>query len=160
MQLLHAAVEASGLASDVKAAGNAVACLLPLTELSATIRVLDLDGEARELILEGVLPAGDGRLVLSPEKGVTGSVAALSEIEVDDAAVDDAWVIRGDGPALLVALLPVLAPLAPVAPNIEVGAELLSVRFRRPVALVELGARVQQALALWERIASFRLAAT
>ncbi len=159
MQLLLAAVQSSSLAADAHESGGAVACTLVLTELTATIEASRIDDAVGGLTLEGRLPAGQGRLVLTPERGVSGAMAALREIEVDDGTVDDAWVIRGDGPALLLALVPALRALAPTAPTIHVEDELLRVRFDRAVPLVELGSSVHDALALWERAASFRLGA-
>lgn len=158
--MLLAAAQASGLVSDVQLVGDEVVCTLSLSDLTASLRVQRLDDAARGLTLEARLPAGEGLLMLSPEKGVGGAVAALSEIEVDAPAVDDAWIIRGDGPALLVALVPLLVPLATTAPKIDVEAERLLVRFVAPVPLVSLGDRVHQALALWERVASLRLNAS
>jgi hypothetical protein len=113
----------------------------------------------RGLSIEGALPAGPGRLRLSPERGLSGAITALGEIEVHDPVVDDAWVIRGDGPALLLALMPALAPLAADAPEIAVEETSVRIRYGRPVASTALAERVHAALALWERAASFRLAA-
>lgn len=155
--MLLAAVQASALASDAQAAGDDVVCLLSLSELSARLHADRVDEAAHGLVLEGQLPPGDGRLALSPERGVSGAVEALGEIEIDHAAIDAAWVIRGDGPALLVSLQETLAPLASAAPHIEVDAERVRVRFAGAVPLVDLGLRVHQALAVWERVASFRL---
>ena len=159
MQLLLAAVQASTLAADVQASGDAVACTLPFSELTATVHAQGIDEVVRGLTVEARVPAGEGRLELTPERGLGAAVAALREIEVDDATVDNAWVIRGDGPALLLALLPALRALALAAPVIHVEGEQLKVAFDRPVALIELGGRVHDALALWERAASFRLGA-
>lgn len=156
MQLLLAAAQSSSLVANAQLSGGAVGCVLSLTELPATVRVGALDDAARELELDCRLPPGEGRLSLRPERGLGGAVAALSEIEVDDPAVDDAWVIRGDGPALLLALVPALRALAGGAPTIEVGEERLRVTFTRPVALVELGAVLHAAFALWERAVAFR----
>lgn len=160
MHSLLAAVQASTLASDAQSAADFVTCTLPLSELTASLRVEKLDDAAHSLTVEGKLPAGDGLLSLLPEQGVAGAVRALAEIEVDEPAVDRAWVIRGDGPALLVSLVSTLLPLAAAAPCIDVEAELVRIRFLRPVPLAELGERVHQALALWERIATFRLSAS
>lgn len=159
MQALLAAVRDSGLADNAVLAGEVVTCTLPLSELQASLSVDELKGAATGLMLEGQLPAGAGRLVLTPEKGIGGALAALSEIEVDEPSVDEAWVIRGDGPALLLSLVPVLVPLAAAAPRIEVSEDLLRVRFTQAVSALALGAPVRQALALWERAASFRLGA-
>ena len=156
MQLLLAAVQSSPLVTDVQVTGDLVTCALTLTELVASVHAVELRDEARGLTLECRLPPGEGRLVLAPERGLGGAVAALSEIEVDDQAVDDAWVIRGDGPALLLALVPALRALARAAPAIEVKDELLRVGFARPVALVELGAQLHGALALWACAVAFR----
>lgn len=159
MHALLAAVRDSGLAADAVDTGELVSCTLPLTELRASVFADKLEDAAFGLTLEGQLPAGAGRLMLTPEKGLGGALAALAEIEVDEPSVDEAWVIRGDGPALLLALVPVLVPLAPAAPRIEVSEALLRVRFAQPVSAWALGVPVRQALALWERAASFRLGA-
>lgn len=156
MQLLLAAAQSSPLVNEVRVSGELLTCTLALTDLAASVRTAAVDDEARGLTLECRLPPGAGRLSLTPERGLGGAVAALQEIEVADAAVDDAWVIRGDGPALLLALVPMLRPLARAAPTIDVGDELVRVSFARPVALVELGAQLHAAFALWARATSFR----
>ncbi|MBI1945067.1 MAG: hypothetical protein HYS27_05190 [Deltaproteobacteria bacterium] len=156
MSLLLAAVQSSPLVTDAQPSGGAIRCTLALTELSATVQLGDLDDVARDLSLEGRLPPGEGRLSLTPERGLGGAVAALSEIEVDDKTVDDAWIIRGDGPALLLALVPALRPLAMRAPTIDVGEETVRIAFPRPIALVELASTLHAGLVLWERAVAFR----
>lgn len=159
MQQLLAAVQASQLAADAEMAGDGVECMLPLTDLTARITAQDHGDPVRGLSLACRVPTGAGQLALAPERGMGGAVAALREIEVDDTVVDDAWVIRGDAPALLVALLPALRALAHAAPTVTLDADSLRVTFALPIPHLELGTHVHQALALWERVASFRLSA-
>ncbi len=156
MQVLLGAAQASSLVSDVRADGAGLTCLLAFTELSGCVDAELLDGEARRLRLVGQLPAGPGHVSLTPERGLRGTMAALREIELGDPVVDDAWVVRGDGPALLLALAPALHPLAPHAPSVTVDDTVLEVTFGAPVPLAALGARLHEAFAVWGRAVSYR----
>ncbi|MCC7074419.1 MAG: hypothetical protein IT383_24140 [Deltaproteobacteria bacterium] len=156
MQLLLGAAEASSLVTDVYEEHGTMVCTLAFTELSGRVALDDGDGDVRGLRLEGQLPAGPGRVTLTPERGLAGAVAALREIELGDALIDDAWVVRGDGPALLLALAPPLRALAPHAPTVTVDGEVLRVSFGAPITRAELGTRLHEAFALWERATSYR----
>lgn len=156
MQLLVDAARASSLVSDVQGHGDTITCVLAFTELTGQVAVAHLRDGVSGLCLEGQLPAGPGRVALTPERGLAGALAALREIELGDLVIDDAWVVRGDGPALLLALAPALRALAPSAANVTVVDQQVRVAFGAPIERAELAARLHDAFAVWAAAASYR----
>ncbi len=99
------------------------------------------------------------RIRITPQRGVRGAVEALSEVKVEDDVVDAAFVIHADDPALLVAAVPELKALAPMAARVTVDGEGLHVRFE-DLAADAVAAAVEGALSLWHRTHFFLLSAS
>jgi hypothetical protein len=137
------------------ATADSVAVQLQFTELTGHVR-WGVSGPMT-LEIEGAVPLVERTLSLRPEKGVAGAVSAVGEIEVDDDAIDAAWVIRGDDAALLVHMQPELRALADLAPLVDVAHGKVTVKFVKLAHENEKRA-LEGALSVWHRVAFFRLA--
>jgi putative FmdB family regulatory protein len=91
------------LAGETARRGDAVEARVSLVEgageHAGVIRVhmLDATAASTEIALEGELPFVAGApLYLAPERGVTGFLSSLFEEKVGDAAIDDAFLVRGN----------------------------------------------------------------
>ena len=105
------------------------------------------------------VPARATTLHVFPERGVRGALAATRELELGDAVVDAAFVLRGNDPPLLVALALELTDLAQAPQlfaSIHVAGDKLTVTFES-LAVSLLGLAVKHAFAVWHRVAFFRL---
>lgn len=132
---------------------DAIAVQLQFTELAGNVR-----WDARSLEVDGAVPLVERTLKLRPEKGVAGAVEAVGEIEVDDPAIDAAWVIRGDDVALLVHMQPELRALADLAPSVDVAHGKVTIKFEKLDAADQNAKRaLEGALAIWHRVAFFRM---
>lgn len=133
-----------------------VTVTLVFTELQATIAWSSPEAP-RQLTLQGALPAAEGAtLSFRPQRGLGGALEAIGEIELDDEAVDAAWVIRGNDAGLVLQLLPELRALATLAPAIVVEPAAVAVSYHE-LSLENAQRAVEGALAVWHRIAFFRL---
>src|SRR6476619_5142499 len=108
-------VKALSFVTVVDAAPEGLTLRLSFSDRDAKLTWTSLpDGTLAELSLKGALPSAENASTISlrPQRGIARNVeAAVSEIHVDDEAVDAAFVIHGDEPALLVAALPELRAL-------------------------------------------------
>lgn len=133
------------------ATADSIAVQLQFTSLSGLVRW----GTAT-LEVEGAVPLVERTLKLRPEKGVSGAVESVGEIEVDDKVIDAAWVIRGDDAALLVHMQPELRLLASLAPSIDVAHGKVTIQFTKLAHENEKRA-LEGALSVWHRVAFFRM---
>lgn len=133
------------------ATADSIAVQLQFTELTGKVR-----WGSMTLEIEGAVPLVERTLKLRPEKGVVGTAQSVGEIEVDDKAIDAAWVIRGDDAALLVHMQPELRALADLAPSIDVAHGNVTIKFEKLTRENEKRA-LEGALSVWHRVAFFRL---